>query len=55
MFSECRREHKRHFAWIWAGKISEGQFADQIQAKAKKHDCDTEELSLDEFKEWLKN
>lgn len=55
VFSECRREHKRHFVWIWAGKISEGQFADQIQAKAKKHDCDAEELSLDEFKEWLKN
>lgn len=56
VFSEYRREYKRHFAWIKAGKISEEQFAAWAkQAKAKKHDCDAEKLSLDEFKEWLKN
>ena len=56
VFSEYRREYKRHFAWIKAGKISEEQFAAWAkQAKAKKHECDAEEISLDEFKAWLKD
>ena len=56
VFSEYRREYKRHFAWIKAGKISEEQFAAWAkQAKAKKHECDAEKISLDEFKAWLKN
>ena len=56
MFSEYRREYKRHFAWIKAGKISEEQFAAWAKlAKAKKHECDAEKISLDEFKAWLKN
>ena len=56
VFSEYRREYKRHFAWIKAGKISEEEFAAWAkQAKAKKKDCDSERISLDEFKEWLKN
>lgn len=56
VFSEYRREYKRHFAWIKAGKISEEEFAAWAkQAKAKKHECDVEQLSLDEFKVWLKN
>ena len=56
VFSEYRREYKRHFAWIKAGKISEEQFADWAkQAKAKKKDCDAEKITLDEFKVWLKN
>lgn len=56
IFSEYRREYKRHFAWIKAGKISEEQFADWAKrAKATKKDCDAERISLDEFKAWLKN
>ncbi len=56
VFSEYRREYKRHFAWIKAGKISEEQFAAWAKlAKAKKHECDAEKISLDEFKAWLKN
>ncbi len=55
VFQEYRREYKRHFAWIKAGKISEEQFADWAkQAKAKKKECDREEITLDEFKDWLK-
>ena len=55
MFQEYRREYKRHFAWIKAGKISEEQFADWAkQAKGKKKECDAEVISLDEFKAWLK-
>lgn len=56
VFSEYRREYKRHFAWIKAGKISEEQFSAWAkQAKTKKHECDAEQISLDEFKAWLKN
>lgn len=56
VFSEYRREYKRHFAWIKAGKISEEEFAAWAkQAKAKKHECDAEKISLDEFKSWLKD
>ena len=56
VFSEYRREYKRHFSWIKAGRISEEQFSAWAkQAKAKKHECDAEKISLDEFKAWLKN
>ena len=56
VFSEYRREYKRHFSWIKAGKISAEEFAVWAkQAKAKKHECDAEKISLDEFKQWLKN
>lgn len=56
VFSEYRREYKRHFSWIKAGKISEEEFFVWAkQAKAKKYDCDAERISLDEFKAWLKN
>ena len=55
-FKVFRREYKKRFAWIKAGKISEEQFAAWAkQAKAKKHECDAEEISLDEFKAWLKD
>lgn len=56
VFSEYRREYKRHFSWIKTGKISEEEFfAWAKQAKAKKHECDAEKISLEEFKAWLKN
>lgn len=56
VFQEYRREYKRRFAWIKAGKITEEQFAAWHKAaKARKKDCDREVLSLDEFKEWLRD
>lgn len=56
VFSEYRREYKRHFAWIKAGKISEEQFAAWAkQAKEKKKECDSDLISLDEFKDWMKD
>lgn len=56
VFSEYRREYKRHFAWIKAGKITEEQFAAWAKlAKEKKHECDAEKISLDGFKAWLKD
>ena len=55
VFQAYRREYKRRFAWIKAGKITEEQFADWHKAaKAKKKDCDRERISLDEFQEWLR-
>ena len=56
VFQEYRREYKRRFAWIKAGKLTEEQFAAWHKAaKARKKDCDQEVISLDEFKEWLKD
>lgn len=56
VFQAYRREYKRRFAWIKAGKYTEDQFADWHKAaKARKKDCDREIISLDEFQEWLKN
>lgn len=56
VFQEYRREYKRRFAWIKAGKLTEEQFAAWHKAaKAGKKDCDREVISLDEFKEWLRN
>ena len=56
VFQEYRREYKRRFAWIKAGKLTEEQFADWHKAaKARKKDCDREAISLDEFKAWLKD
>ena len=56
VFQAYRREYKRRFAWIKAGKITEEQFADWHKvAKARKRDCDREDISLDEFQAWLKD
>lgn len=56
VFQEYRREYKRRFAWIKAGKLTEEQFAAWHKAaKARKKDCDREAISLDEFKVWLKD
>lgn len=56
VFKEYRREYKRRFAWIRAGKISEEDFSDwSKKAQSKKKECDDEKISLDEFKAWLKN
>lgn len=54
VFQEYRREYKRRFAWIKAGKYTEEQFAAwHKEAKTRKKDCDREDISLDEFKEAL--
>ena len=56
VFSEYRREYKRHFSWIKAGKISKEQFtAWAKQTTAKKHACDADRISLEEFKAWLRD
>ena len=56
IFKEYRREYKRRFAWIKAGKISDEEFAVwSRQARAKKAECESKKISLEEFIVWLKN
>lgn len=56
VFREYRREYKRRFAWIKAGKISVEEFtAWSKRAQEKKKECDNERIALDEFKAWLRD
>ena len=54
LFKEYRREYKKRFNWIKAGKISPGTFyAWSAAAKGKRDECAEGAMSFDEFKEWL--
>ena len=55
IFKEYRREYKRHFAWIRMGKYTEEDFtAWSLRARAKRDECEAGQLTLEEFKDWLK-
>ena len=50
-----RREYKRRFAWIRAGKISQEAFsAWSKEAQKEKEKCENSEISQREFTQWLK-
>ena len=50
-----RREYKRRFAWIRAGKISQEAFsAWSKEAQKEKEKCENGEISQLEFGRWLK-
>ena len=50
-----RREYKRRFAWIRAGKISQEAFsAWSKEAQKEKEKCENGEISQKEFAHWLK-
>ena len=50
-----RREYKRRFAWIRAGKISLEEFsAWSKEAPKEKEKCENGEISQKEFTQWLK-
>ena len=54
LFKEYRREYKKRFNWIKAGKISPGAFyAWSATAKGKRDECVSGKITFDEFKEWL--
>ena len=54
-FKLYRREHKRRFARIKAGKISpEVLYAWGKTAREKKDDCDTGKITLKEYETWLR-
>ena len=56
VFKEYRREYKKRFNWIKAGKISPGTFyAWSATAKGKRDECAAGRMSFDEFKKWLGN
>lgn len=55
IFKAYRREYKRRFAWIKAGRITDEQFyAWSKQAQEQKKKCDREIITLEEFQRWLR-
>ena len=56
VFKAYRKEYKKRFAWIKAGRITDEQFyAWSEQAREMKKKCDREVITLEEFQDWLKN
>ncbi len=55
VFKIYRREYKRRFAWIKAGRISDSEFyAWSEQAREQKKKCDEGAITAEEFGRWLK-
>ena len=55
IYKAYRREYKRRFAWIKAGRITaEAFYAWSKQAQEKHKECEKGHLSLEEFQAWLK-
>ena len=56
VFKVYRREYKKRFGWIRAGKIEQEDFyAWSEKAREQKAKCDAGEISLQEFVRWLTN
>ena len=56
IFKAYRKEYKKRFAWIKAGRITGEQFyAWSEQAREEKKKCDREIISLEEFQQWLRD
>ncbi|MDD4700349.1 MAG: DUF6076 domain-containing protein [Oscillospiraceae bacterium] len=54
VFKVYRREYKKRFGWIRAGKIEQEKFyAWSEKAREEKAKCDAGEISLQEFMDWL--
>ena len=55
VFKEYRREYKKRFARINAGKLTKSAFyAWSEEARQKKEDCDNGVITAEEFSQWLK-
>ena len=55
-FKVFRREYKKRFAWIKAGRITKGVFYDWSErARAKRDECDAGKITLEEFEAWLES
>lgn len=55
VFKEYRREYKKRFARINAGKLTKSAFyAWSEEARRRKEDCDSGVISPEEFSRWLK-
>ena len=56
VFKVYRKEYKKRFAWIKAGRISDTDFyAWSEQAREMKKKCGRDVITLEEYVEWLKN
>ena len=56
VFKAYRKEYKKRFAWIKAGRISDTDFyAWSEQARKMKKECDRDAITLAEYTEWLKH
>ena len=56
IFKTYRREYKKRFNWIKAGKITQAEFSVWSEkARGKKAECDMGMISLDDFSAWLKD
>ena len=54
-FKVFRREYKKRFAWIRAGRITKDEFyAWSERAREQRDECDTGKVTLEEFEVWLK-
>ena len=54
-FKVFRREYKKRFAWIRAGRITKDEFYEWSErAREKRDECDTGKLTLKELEAWLK-
>lgn len=55
VFKVYRREYKRRFAWIKAGRISDSEFyAWSEQSREQKKKCDEGIITAEDFQRWLK-
>ncbi len=53
-FKAYRKEYKKRFAWIKAGRITDEEFyAWSEKAREEKKKCDRGIITLEEFKQWL--
>ncbi len=56
VFRLYRREYKKRFAWIKAGRIEPDVFYTWgEEAREKKAECEAGKISYKEFSEWLSN
>lgn len=56
VFRLYRREYKRRFAWIKAGRIEPDAFYTWSEkARVKKAECEAGKISFQQFSEWLSN
>ena len=54
-FKVFRREYKKRFAWIKAGRIAKDEFYDWSErAREKRDECDAGKLTMEEFETWLR-
>ena len=55
IFRDYRREYKRRFAWIKAGKYTEDEFSEwSRRAREKRTECEKGKITMEEFKGWLR-